>query len=415
MLSAKHIELVKSTIPLLESAGTGITEYFYQRMFKHNPELKHIFNMTNQRTGGQPAALFGAIAAYAKNIDNLGALSGAVERIAHKHTSLNIQPEHYPIVGHHLLATLRELAPEAFTAEVEEAWAAAYGLLAGIFINREDELYQKNANQVGGWLGARQFKLVEKQQESALVTSFVLAPVDGEPVVDYQAGQYLGIKVEPANHEYREMRQYSLSDKPNGKTYRISVKREDAKNPKDEPGTVSNYLHDQLNIGDVMDIFPPAGDFHYVERNEPVVLISAGVGVTPMQSMLEMLASKAFDKPVFYLHACENLAQHSFNERVQALTNTLTLTQHTWYRELDGNEQESLNCQSLNQSNSGSVNSHMGFMNLVPIKAELPLARGDFYLCGPVAFMSFVKQQLIEIGVEDSRIHYEVFGPHADL
>ncbi|QFU21431.1 NO-inducible flavohemoprotein [Shewanella eurypsychrophilus] len=413
MLSAKHIELVKSTIPLLESAGTDITEYFYQRMFEHNPELKHIFNMSNQRSGGQPAALFSAIAAYAKNIENLAALSGAVERIAHKHTSLNIQAEHYPIVGHHLLATLRELAPEAFTAEVEEAWAAAYGLLAGIFINREDELYQKNANQVGGWLGARQFKVIEKRQESSLVTSFVFAPIDGEPVVDYQAGQYLGIKVELANLEYREMRQYSLSDKSNGKTYRISVKREASRTAGDEPGTVSNYLHDQVNIGDVLDVFPPAGDFHYVERNEPVVLISAGVGVTPMQSMLEMLASKALDKPVFYLHACENLAQHSFNERVQALTNELKLTHHTWYRELDGNEQEALNSQG--QSNNGSVNSHMGFMNLVPLKAELPLDKGDFYLCGPVAFMSFVKQQLIELGAEDTRIHYEVFGPHSEL
>ena len=133
MLTEKDISLVKSTIPLLEQAGSAITEYFYNRMFKHNPELKDIFNMSNQKTGKQKVALFEAIAAYAKNIENLAALTTAVERIAQKHTSFNIQPAHYQIVGHHLLATLRELAPDAFTTEIEEAWANAYQFLAQIY------------------------------------------------------------------------------------------------------------------------------------------------------------------------------------------------------------------------------------------------------------------------------------------
>ncbi|GGI92916.1 flavohemoprotein [Shewanella hanedai] len=400
MLSEKHISIVKSTIPLLESAGTAITEHFYQRMFSHNPELKNIFNMSHQKTGGQPAALFNAVAAYAKNIDNLGALSGAVERIAHKHTSFNIQPDHYPIVGHHLLETLRELAPDAFTPDVEEAWGAAYGLLAGIFIQREDELYQKSANQPGGWLGARQFRVVEKREESNLVTSFIFVPIDELPVIGYESGQYLGIKVAPTNHEYLEMRQYSLSDKANGSSYRISVKREAV----GIPGVVSNHLHDYLNVGDIVDVYPPAGDFHYIEREAPVVLISAGVGVTPMQSMLEMLADKQFDKPVFYLHACENVEQHSFNQRVNLLSEQINLQHHTWYRDTSG----------LNDADN-NANIQQGFMNLALLKSQLPVTDGDFYLCGPVVFMQFAKQQLVALGVNDDRIHYEVFGPHSDL
>ncbi|GIU07113.1 MULTISPECIES: NO-inducible flavohemoprotein [unclassified Shewanella] len=400
MLSEKHISIVKSTIPLLESAGTAITEHFYKRMFAHNPELKDIFNMSHQRTGGQPAALFNAVAAYAKNIDNLGALSGAVERIAHKHTSFNIQPEHYPIVGHHLLETLRELAPDAFTPDVEEAWGAAYAVLAGIFIDREATLYHRSANQVGGWQGARAFTVIEKNKESELVTSFVLAPQDGKAVIDFEAGQYLGLSVAPSNHQYQEMRQYSLSDKPNGKQYRISVKREATA----IPGVVSNYLHDHVQIGDNIDVYPPAGDFHYEEREAPVVLISAGVGVTPMQSMLEMLASKSFAKPVFYLHACESVEQHSFNQRVEALSQRLNLQHHTWYRDI-AKANEAVN----------SANVHQGFMNLAALKDSLPLDYGDYYLCGPVAFMQFAKQQLLELGVSGDRIHYEVFGPHSDL
>lgn len=400
MLSEKHITIVKSTVPLLETAGTAITEHFYKRLFDHNPELKNIFNMSHQKTGGQPAALFNAVAAYAKNIDNLGALSSAVERIAHKHTSFNIQPEHYPIVGHHLLETLRELAPDAFTPDVEEAWGAAYGVLAGIFIDREATLYHRSATEIGGWQGARQFKIIDKTPESELVTSFVLAPEDGKAVIDFESGQYLGVSVAPINHEYQEMRQYSLSDKPNGKQYRISVKREAI----GIPGVVSNYLHDHVHIGDIVDIYPPAGDFHYKERESPVVLISAGVGVTPMQSMLEMLASKSFSKPVFYLHACEGVEQHSFNERVEKLSQSLNLQHHTWYRDI-----------AKSNDVSADSNIHQGFMNFATVRDSLPIDNGDYYLCGPVAFMQFAKQQLLELGVTDDRIHYEVFGPHASL
>ena len=134
MLTDKHIAIIKTTIPLLENAGSAMTTHFYQRLFVHNPELQDIFNMSNQHTGRQQVALFEAIAAYAKNIENLSALTTAVERIAQKHTSFNIQAEHYAIVGQHLIETLRELAPEAFTSNVEEAWTSAYQFLAGIFI-----------------------------------------------------------------------------------------------------------------------------------------------------------------------------------------------------------------------------------------------------------------------------------------
>jgi nitric oxide dioxygenase len=239
----------KSTIPLLESAGVAITDHFYQRMFSHNPELKNIFNMANQINGRQQFALFRAIAAYAKNIDNLPALGKTVERVAHKHTSFFIQPQHYDIVGHHLIEILRELAPEDFTPDVEQAWTEAYGALANIFINREEDLYSQTEKAEGVWLGPRQFKVLSNPPESSLVTSFVLTPVDGKPVVGYKPGQYLGIKVQPKHSEYVEMRQYSLSDKANSATYRISVKPEKG----DVDGIVSNYLHESVEQDDVLD------------------------------------------------------------------------------------------------------------------------------------------------------------------
>lgn len=396
MLSAHTIATVKSTIPLLESAGVAITDHFYQRMFRLNPELKNIFNMANQANGRQQFALFNAIAAYAKNIDNLGALSEIVERVAHKHTSFFIQPEHYDIVGHHLIETLRELAPEDFTPDVEQAWIEAYGALASIFIQREGDLYSQSEKAQGGWLGPRQFTVLSKTPESSLVTSFVLSPVDGQPVVGYKPGQYLGVKVHPAHCDYVEMRQYSLSDKPNGSTYRISVKRESG----DVDGLVSNHLHNCVEQGDIIDVLPPAGDFFQQHQHLPTVLISAGVGLTPMMSMLEATVDSHPSTAVHFLHACENPEQHSFRQRVADLENrTPLLSTHTWY---------------ANQApQSGNVTT--GFMSLAPFSEALPISSGNFYICGPNGFMAFIKKQLLELGVKEAQIHYEVFGPHSDL
>ena len=404
MLSNEHIQLVKSTVPLLEASGPAITDYFYNRLFTHNPEAKNIFNMSNQASGKQSFALFSAIAAYAKNLDNVEQLLTMVERIAQKHTSLNIQPAHYDLVGHHLIETLRELVPEQFTAEIEGAWTAAYQALAAIFINREGELYQQREKLTGGWKGGRQFTLVEKRIESEWVKSLVFEPVDGGPVIDYQAGQYIGIEVQPKFSEFKEIRQYSLSDKANGESYRISVKREIV----GKPGIVSNYLHDSLRLGDAVTLYAPAGDFLLNKTAAPVVLISAGVGLTPMQAMLETLIAEqelgsadSYNEEnktpvIHFLHACENSAQHSFKKRLTALVQKNKVNALTWYQS-----------ETIEQAGI-----HHGYMDIAAVEEQLPLALADFYLCGPVGFMQFAKQQLVTLGVNDDRIHYEVFGPH---
>lgn len=398
MLTDKHIDIIKSTIPLLENAGPALTGHFYQRLFTHNPELQDIFNMANQHSGKQQVALFEAIAAYAKNIENLAVLTTAVERIAQKHTSFNIKAPHYAVVGHHLIETLRELASDAFTADVEEAWTAAYQFLAQIFINREAELYQERAETLGGWRDARAFTVIDKVVESKLVTSFIFAPVDNKAVIGFKPGQYLGIEVSDPKREFKEIRQYSLSDKANNKTYRISVKREANEVAGIiSKGIVSNYLHDDLHIGEEVDLYAPAGDFFFTDRQAPVVLLSAGVGITPMQSMLETLAQQGYNKSVQYLHACENSEQHSFSSKTTSLISENNWQQNIWYRD-EVNDQAHI---------------HHGMMDLT--KVELPIEHGNFYLCGPIAFMQFAKQKLLSLGVVLENIHYEVFGPHADL
>ncbi|MDA9556924.1 NO-inducible flavohemoprotein [Vibrio sp.] len=392
MLTAQHIETVKSTIPVIEQGGVAITDHFYNRVFTHHPELKNVFNMSHQETGTQRVALFEAILAYAKNIDDLSPLKSAVERIAHKHTSFHIQPEHYAVVGHNLIETFRELLGDAFTPDIEEAWGQAYQVLADIFINREEELYQDSESKKGGWRGKRAFRIAEKTPESELVTSFVMVPVDEQSVCDFSPGQYIGIELRSNKLQYTEIRQYSLSDHSNNQSYRISVKREGS----DPKGIASNFLHDEIHVGAIVDLYAPAGDFYLQDNDSPIVLISAGVGATPMQSMLEDLNQRNYSHPVHYVHACHNQDQHSFHKHNQSICEENSWSYDIWYSDVV----------------EGS-HAHQGYIDLT--NQAIPIDKGDFYLCGPVAFMAYIKEHLIALGVSDERIHYEVFGPHASL
>lgn len=396
MLDAQTIATVKATIPLLVETGPKLTAHFYDRMFAHNPELKEIFNMSNQRNGDQREALFNAIAAYASNIENLPALLPAVEKIAQKHTSFQIKPEQYNIVGAHLLATLDELFSPG--QEVLDAWGKAYGVLANVFINREAEIYQQSASKTGGWEGTRAFRITRKAPRSALITSFDLEPVDGQPVADYQPGQYLAIWLKPEGFEYQEIRQYSLTRKPNGKSYRIAVKRENG-------GQVSNWLHAAAQEGDIVHLAAPAGDFFLdVTAQTPVTLISGGVGQTPMLAMLETLAKTQHAAQVNWLHAAENGDVHAFADEVAALGATLpAFRSHVWYRTPTAADRQ-----------AACFNSE-GLMELSGLGDALRDPQMQYYLCGPVVFMQFAAKQLVALGVSGENIHYECFGPHKVL
>lgn len=397
MLDKHTIQIVKSTIPLLESAGPALTSHFYQRLFQHNPELKDTFNLANQHNGGQPVALFNAVAAYARNIDNLAVLGSAVERIAQKHTGFLIQPEQYQVVGHHLLATLKELGGAAVTDEVLDAWGRAYGVLADIFIGRESQLYQTRAEQVGGWKGTRAFTIIAKQQESEVITSFVLTPNDGQAVMDFVPGQYLSVQVQDSDFAQQEIRQYSLSDAPNGCSYRISVKREVG-------GLVSSKLHDGFNVGDELAVIPPAGDFVLAADDDtPVVLISAGVGLTPMMSMLNQLMGSEHHSDITWLHACEFGAFHGFKSDIQQKAASYEpLAAYTWYREPSSDDR------------IGEDYQFTGTIELDKVAGRL-LPHAQYYFCGPVPFMAEVKRQLLALGIAPSQLHYEVFGPHQSV
>ncbi|MCG7534247.1 NO-inducible flavohemoprotein [Pseudoalteromonas sp. OOF1S-7] len=392
MLSQRTITLVKQSIPLLADAGVEVTEHFYQRMFAHNPELLNVFNLSNQRSGRQQFALFSALAAYATYIDQPEVLADAIDRINHKHASLSIQPHHYPIVGEHLLATLREKFPQQFNADIEQAWAEAYAFLADLFITQEEGIYRQAEQHHGGWRGTRRFTISQIVQESELVKSFYLTPSDEQAVMPYQAGQYLAVQCDIPGQNHRQIRQYSLSHASNTRFYRISVKQDNL---------VSGYLH-SLHEGDELDVMPPAGDFVLKQTDTPKVLISAGVGITPMMAMLHTLAEHRSNQAVVFLHACRTEAQLSFNtELAKAVQSLPALSTYTWFEK--------------GATGASSEQGCAGRMLLAPLSSTLPVNSGEFYLCGPTPFMADLKQQLLALGVDEARILYEVFGPHESL
>ena len=246
----------------------------------------------------------------AQNIDRLESLLPAVKQVAHKHRSLGVQPEHYPIVGEHLLGAIKEVLGEAATDEIIGAWAKAYGVIAQVFIDIEDEMYQKTDQQSGGWTGFKNFEVVDKVKESEVITSFYLKAKDGQPLPTYKPGQYITVRVYIPGEKYALNRQYSLSCAPGQDYFRISVKKETDFEPN---GKVSCFLHDHLSVGSLVEISAPAGDFILnLEETAPVALISGGVGLTPMLSMIETLAKANSKRGVTFIHAARNEALHAF-------------------------------------------------------------------------------------------------------
>lgn len=408
MLTEKNIAIVKATAPILAEKGEELTRYFYKRMFSHNPDVLKLFNPAHQSTGTQQKALAGAICAYAANIDNLEALTNAVEIITQKHVSLRILPEHYPIVGENLLESIKAVLGDAATEDIVEAWKEAYFFLADILIGKEENIYKAQENLIGGWRGFKNFRVIKKVKESDVITSFYLEPEDKSSLPVFYPGQFITVRV-PSPASGTTMRNYSLSDKPNQKHFRISVKREASKNQGNPEGYVSNFLHNKIMEGNIVELAPPSGTF-YIDTsqsyNRPLVLLAAGIGITPLLSMLLESLEKNPTRKIVLIYA-------SLNENTQAFKHTLdnlclvhnNLTVHYRYSRSETH--------GVKRQLSKSVSEGFVDMNLVLDLVESPNA--DFYFCGPKPFMLNLYHGLKRWKVPESQIHFEFFGPLEDL
>ena len=392
MLSQDHRTIVKATVPLLESGGEALTTHFYELMLREYPEVRPLFNQANQASGNQQRALANGVLMYARHIDQLEQLGGLVSQIVNKHVSLQILPEHYPIVGTCLLRAIREvLGPDIATDAVIDAWAAAYGQLADILIGAETQVYDAREAEKGGWRGARAFKIVRKTRESDEITSFYLRPADGGEVLEFHPGQYIGLRAVIDGTEHR--RNYSLSAASTAFEYRISVKREPG-------GTVSTYLHDVIVEGSTIDLFPPSGDFTLEHSDRPLVLISGGVGITPTLAMLE--AALATDREIHFIHAARHGGVHAFREWIDRLADRHPKLKRFYvYAE---------------HHDAHPAPHAVGLLDRDRLDQWLPASRDvDVYFLGPLPFMKAVRKHLHELGVPRERSRFEFFGPATAL
>ncbi|HLR68805.1 NO-inducible flavohemoprotein [Virgibacillus alimentarius] len=397
-LDERTKDIIKATVPVLQERGDEITKRFYQFMLSEHPELKNIFNQTNQRKGDQSHALANTVYAAAANIDQLENIMPVVTQVAHKHRSLNIKPHHYPIVGKYLLLGMKDVLGDAATDEVINAWEKAYGVIADVFIDVERKMYEELENTDGGWVDFRDFKVVKKVVESDVITSFYLDAADGKPFPAHQAGQYITVKADIEGEPYTHLRQYTLSCAPGERFYRISVKREDAIG--DNPaGIVSNYLHANLEEGSILPISAPSGDFILDQKDDrPLVLISGGVGLTPMMSMLETVIKVQPEREVLFIHAAQSGKVHAMKDRVKEITKA-----HKQVKAYTIYDHPTL-------EDEGQYDK-LGYIDQEWLESVIPTSNAAFYFCGPKGFMRAMYQHLTNLDVADEDIRYEVFGP----
>lgn len=408
-LTTKTLELVKATLPAVAQAGPAFTDHFYKRMFTAHPELLNTFNMANQRQGKQQKALFSAIAASAVSVLDHGTLPlDLLEGVNQKHCALNVVPGQYDVVGEHILGTITEMLNPG--QEVLDAWGELYGALADHCIKREEEIYNEVEARTGGWRGSRTFKITEKIKEAEFITKFSFAPLDGKPICSFSPGQYLTVWLHPTSWKKRQPRHYSLISDPYTQTYSIAVR-------KDQQGLVSSHLHDHMSVGDQVDLSAPFGSFNMSgceklwtnHPDAPVVLLSAGVGITPMLGMLGTMKSGPTpqSRPVTWLHGAKNGREHAFRDYIVGLSRAHPedLTRRVWY--------SAPNADDIQGMDNKAPYHFDGRMDLSQVKPMLPLENphSQYFCCGPLPWMKSIGKQLVDLGVDKSSLHFEAFGP----
>lgn len=390
MISAASRPYIDASVPVLREHGLAITTLFYKNMLGEHPELTRLFNMGNQARGAQQQSLASAVFAYAANIGTPEALGPVVKRIVHKHVSVGIRAEHYPIVGRHLLAAIATTLGDAATKPLLDAWAEAYNSLANLLISAEAEMYSTAGVEPGE---TRPMRVTEVKRESDNVLSIRFVPLDAKPLPPFQAGQYVSVAVDLPGGRH-QLRQYSLSDAFGKDSMRISVKREDAQDTT-PAGEVSNWIHANVQAGSVLQVTHPFGEFTPdTESDAPIVLLSAGVGITPMVSALNRIALVNPQRQVIFAHAARDARHHALRDDVAAAQATMpNLHVATFHEELNGE--------------AGVLAGRMDLARLPAWDREA----ADVWICGPLKFMQAQWLALLDAGVPPARLHREVFGP----
>lgn len=388
-LTDEQADIVRQTLPAVGANIGDITPNFYRRMFTAHPELlADTFNRGNQKQGAQQKALAASVATFAATLidPEAPAPEELLARIGHKHVSVGIVEEQYPIVHKHLFDAIEEvLTPEVFQGAVREAWDAVYLEMQRVLVDFEKAEYAARGVEPGDVFRATE--VVSREDLSDDIVVFTVRGKDAE-LPGFAPGQYISVRQTMADGA-RQLRQYSLVGVPGDGELKFAVRRVRADDLAGLPaGEVSNKLCDDVRVGDDLEISLPAGDLVLdTDSADPVVLVSAGIGATPMVGMLNYLAANASDREVLSAHADRSEgADVLAAERTAAVSALPNGSEKTWYEP-----------KFMDLSDNGGV--------------ELPEG-AQYYICGGNGFLQHVRDQLAERGIDRSRIHFELFSPN---
>jgi ferredoxin-NADP reductase len=247
------------------------------------------------------------------------------------------------------------------------------------------------------WSGFRSLRVAKVEPESASVRSLSFEPIEGPPLPAALPGQFLVLRLHIKPGLPPILRNYSISSAPGSNAYRVSVKQE-------VNGAGSSFLHNQVNAGDVLEVSAPRGAFTLQPGEEPVVLMSAGIGATPVLAMLHALASVASPREVWWLYGARNRNEHPFAKESRELLQSLAHGhRHIVYSRPQPDDQLGVDYDSPGHLDTSLLDQHGVTQN------------ADFYLCGPPSFLSSFTRSLVQRGVDSSRIHTEIFGPQESI
>lgn len=372
-LSEEHAEIIKATLPPVGENIETITKTFYNKMFTAHPELiANTFNRGNQKQGAQQKALAASVATFATQLVDPNAPDPVMmlDRIAHKHVSLGIRKDQYQIVHDNLMAAIAEVLGDAVTPEVAEAWDAVYWLMADVLIKHEAKLYESDGVTDGDVF--RRAEVTAKEQLTDSVYAYTLSGDFTAP----RPGQYTSVGV-TLDDGARQLRQYSIIE-GDEHSYRIAVETD---------GEVSTFLRDHVAVGDTVDATLAAGDLVLQDSDNPVVLISSGIGSTPMVGILGHLSRTHSDRKVTYLHADNSEDSWAQQAETRALAEALA----------DANVTATFRSQDQR-------------INI----AEADLAGADVYLCGGAGFLQGIRDDIAALPADKApaNVYFELFSPN---
>lgn len=390
VLSPAAAVVIGATAAVVSEHSEQISARFYHRMLTERPDLWRLFNRANQATGEQSRALAASVVAYAVQlIDPRAApFDHVLRRIAGKHITLGITPEQYTLVGRHLLGAVADVLGTAITPDVAAAWDEVYWLFATQLIATEARLYAAAA--VDPHHPLRPYEVVHRNQESTNTVSLILEPADGAPRPDVRPGQYVSVFVDLPDGA-RQPRQYTVSSLASDTRLQITVAR--IRGSAGPAGEVSTHLLDVVHVGDVLEVSAPAGEFGVPAGDAPLLLATAGAGITTALPLVEHLARTQPQRPLVLAHADRSRTDHALREAVAHAAGALDdVVSHTWYEHVDAQDRTVFT----------------GLMDL----DQVELLPGVHVLsCGPLPFLRAVRTAALARGVSPDNISYEVFGP----